>query len=88
MLHTKEEDWTKDNYVEVNNNSYNEDVTCALGLCWRMKPSRFNYTSYWGQFKEGGLSFYKLFCNFENNSDGHCEKGLPILYWPFLQFVH
>ncbi|MBC7538441.1 MAG: hypothetical protein H7281_06450 [Bacteriovorax sp.] len=72
----KEDDWTKDNYVEVNNNSYNEDVSCALGLCWRMKASRFNYSSYWGQFKEGGLSFYKFFCNFENNSDGRCEKGM------------
>ncbi len=71
----KEDDWTKGNYVEINNNSFNEDVSCALGLCWRMKPSRLNYSSYWGQFKEGGLSFYKFFCNFDK-TDGRCEKGM------------
>ncbi|MGZ3809317.1 MAG: hypothetical protein ACXVCE_14630, partial [Bacteriovorax sp.] len=42
----KEDDWTKENYVEVNSRSYSEELPCALGLCWRMKPSRYNYSSY------------------------------------------
>lgn len=72
----KEYDWSSGNYVEINNRSYNESLSCSLGFCWRMKPSRFSYSSYWGVFKEGGLSFYKFFCNFDNNRDKHCEKGM------------
>lgn len=79
----KENDWTKDNYVEINSYSYNEEQSCSLGLCWRMKPSRNNYSSYWGQFNEGGLSFYKFFCNFDNNQDGHCEKGMANSLYSF-----
>jgi hypothetical protein len=72
----KEDDWTKDNYVEQNTQSYGDNLACTLGLCWRMKPTRYNYSSYWGVFNEGGLSFYKFFCNFDNNSDSRCEKGM------------
>lgn len=71
----KEADWTPGNYVEINSASFNEDLSCSLGLCWRMKPSQYSYASYWGEFKEGGLNFYKFFCNFENN-DSRCEKGM------------
>lgn len=71
----KEADWTPENYVTTNATSFNEDLSCALGLCWRMKPSQYSYASYWGQFKEGGLNFYKFFCNFEN-SDNRCEKAM------------
>lgn len=72
----KEDDWTKENYVTNNAYSFSEELPCALGLCWRMKPTHANYSSVWGNFKEGGLSFYKFFCNFENNSEGKCEKGM------------
>lgn len=80
----KENDWTQGDYVDINSKSFNENLTCSLGSCWRMKPDRFNYSSYWGVFKEGGLSFYKFFCNFDNNRDGHCEKGMAksILSFP------
>ncbi len=71
----KEEDWTRGNYVEINRFSFNETLSCKLGVCVRMKPARNNYNSVWGQFKEGGLSFNKFFCKFDN-SDGHCEKGM------------
>ncbi|MBC7537307.1 MAG: hypothetical protein H7281_00680 [Bacteriovorax sp.] len=71
----KESDAIKGNYVEVNKFSYNQSVLCSLGLCNRMKPSRENYYSVWGHFTEGGLSFSKFFCKF-NNSDGHCERGM------------
>lgn len=59
----------------ANLHSFQTDLDCKLGMCWRMKPDRFNYSSYWGSFKEGGLSFYKFFCNFDN-ADGRCEKGM------------
>lgn len=80
----KENDWTAENYVENNSRSFAENLMCSTGACWRMKPSRFNYSSYWGVFKEGGLSFYKFFCNFDNNRDSHCEKGMAksILSFP------
>ncbi|MGZ3789571.1 MAG: hypothetical protein ACXVLQ_13670 [Bacteriovorax sp.] len=71
----KEDDWTRGNYVETNKFSYNQTVPCKMGLCNRMKPSRFEYHSVWGHFKEGGLSFNKFFCKF-NNSDGRCERGM------------
>ncbi len=71
----KEDDWTKGNYVEINKFSYTETLACKLGLCNRMKPSRTNYNSVWGSFTEGGLSFNKFFCKF-NNSDGRCERGM------------
>jgi hypothetical protein len=70
----KEEDYTRENYVDQNNFSYNDNVPCSQGLCVRMKASRSSYSAYWGQFKEGGLSFYKFFCNFENNNK--CLKGM------------
>lgn len=60
----KEDDWTNENYLN-----------CDLGTCWRMKPTHASYSAYWGHFKEGGLSFYKFFCNFEN-TEGKCAKAM------------
>lgn len=79
----KEEDWTKNNYLETNPYSFNEELSCSLGACWRMKTTRNNYSSYWGQFNEGGLSFYKFFCNFENNDDNRCERGMANSLYSF-----
>ncbi|GAB4010010.1 MAG: hypothetical protein Fur0010_01790 [Bdellovibrio sp.] len=62
-------------YPAANQHSFMRDLDCKLGMCWRMKPDRANYSSYWGQFKEGGLSFYKFFCNFDNTNQ-KCEKGM------------
>lgn len=71
----KESDRNKDNYVLKNDFSYTESLSCKLGLCWRMKPSRHSYYGYWGQFEEG-LSFYKYFCNF--NDSKKCFKNMAI----------
>lgn len=83
----KESDWTPENYVTINPVTFGEDVACSLGFCWRMKPSHYSYSSYWGQFKEG-LNFYKFFCNFENN-DGRCEKAmaLSLLSFPSVKSI-
>lgn len=75
-LFYKEDDWTRTNWVEINPASFDEDMSCKLGFCYRMKPSQYSYFSYWGQFKEGGLNFYKFFCNYANNNDGRCEIGM------------
>jgi hypothetical protein len=48
-----------------------------------MKSSRANYSSFWGTFSEGGLSFDKFFCNYENNNDGKCERGMALSLFSF-----
>lgn len=73
----KEEDQSSSQYVTSNRTSYTNKLFCATGACTRMKASRYNYTSYWGNFKDGGLSFDKFFCNFEDY-DGRCERGMAM----------
>lgn len=72
----KEANWTRENYVTTNAVSFSDELDCSFGLCFRMKPTYASYSSYWGYFKEGGLPFYKFFCNYDNNTDGRCEKGM------------
>lgn len=74
----KEDDWNKENYVTSNTFSFNESLPCSAGVCWRMKPSHSNYSSYWGIFNEGGLSFSKFFCNFEKVNSAKCEKAMAL----------
>ncbi|MDD4973781.1 MAG: hypothetical protein PHY93_05490 [Bacteriovorax sp.] len=74
----KEEDWNERGYVLSNRFSYKTNQSCSDGLCTRMKSSRANYSSFWGTFSEGGLSFDKFFCNYENNNDGKCERGMAL----------
>lgn len=86
----KEEDYVPGKYVYINSVSYNEEVSCRLGLCYRMKPSPYSYSSYWGNFKEGGLNFYKFFCNYENNTDGRCEAAMAksLLAFPSIKSIN
>lgn len=85
----KEEDWRDRSFLTYNKMSYNNPLACATGACTRMRAARANYSSYWGTFKEGGLSFDKFFCNYENNQDGSCEKGMAysLLSFPSVQPV-
>ncbi|PIP94567.1 MAG: hypothetical protein COW00_08610 [Bdellovibrio sp. CG12_big_fil_rev_8_21_14_0_65_39_13] len=71
----KEKDKRDEQFPQFNRHTFMTDLDCKLGLCWRMKPDRANYSSYWGTFKDGGLSFYKFFCNFDNQNS-RCEKGM------------
>ncbi|MGZ3790470.1 MAG: hypothetical protein ACXVLQ_18225 [Bacteriovorax sp.] len=82
----REEDWHRRGHVESNGTSYKEELPCSLGVCNRMKPTLSNYSSIWGTFDEGGLSFNKFFCHFDDNSDNHCEKGMAraLLSFPSL----
>lgn len=80
----KEDDYdAPKNYVNVNRFSYKSHMPCELGFCTRMKSSRKNYSSFWGTFDEGGLSFDKFFCNYENNQDGRCERGMAMSLMSF-----
>lgn len=79
----KEEDWNDSGYVLTNRFSYKTNQSCSLGLCTRMKSSRGNYSSFWGTFSHGGLSFDKFFCNYENNQDGRCERGMAMSLFSF-----
>jgi hypothetical protein len=85
----KEAHWNQENYSTVNSVSFNDREECYLGVCFRMKPTFASYSSYWGYFKEGGLSFYKFFCNYENNNDGRCEAGMAtsLLTFPSVRAV-
>jgi hypothetical protein len=78
----KEDDSHTGYDVDLNKYSYKQNVLCSLGLCYRMKPSRSNYSSVWGFFREGGLSFSKFFCKF-NNSDARCERGMANSLYAF-----
>lgn len=74
----KEEDWSQSGYVLINPFSYKNVQPCSIGLCTRMKSTKENYSSFWGTFNDGGLSFDKFFCNYENNKDGRCERGMAM----------
>ena len=71
----KKADRTREDYVQVNAATFTSPLDCSVGVCWRLKTARKNYSSYWGSFDGGGLSFPKFFCNFDN-SDKRCEKAM------------
>ncbi|MFT6070638.1 MAG: hypothetical protein ACJAT2_001401 [Bacteriovoracaceae bacterium] len=73
----KKADRTREDYVQVNDATFTSPLDCSVGVCWRLKTARKNYSSYWGNFKDGGLSFPKFFCNFDN-SDKRCEKSMAL----------
>jgi hypothetical protein len=71
----KKPDRTRSEWVTENFFNFDPAEHCWSGTCWRMKPQRNNYGSYWGSFKEGGLSFYKFFCGSTQGSDS-CFKAM------------
>lgn len=83
----KEHDKNQTGYVLNNQFSYKDEQACEQGFCIRMKSDRVNYSSFWGNFKEGGLSFDKFFCNYENNRDGSCERGMAMSLLSFPSVV-
>lgn len=78
----KEDDKSKINYANQNSFSFVDNIICQFtGACTRMKPSQYNYSSYWGDFGQG-LSFSKFFCNFENTNN-KCQKGMALSLFTF-----
>ena len=55
-------------------NPFSNDSTsdCSKGTCQRLKPDNTAYYGWWGQYKEGGLPFYKFFC--VKNSSEDCTR--------------
>jgi hypothetical protein len=60
-------DWAKENTL-----SNNQTLSCPQGVCQRLKPDNTGYYGWWGQYKEGGLPFYKFFCVKNNPED--CKR--------------
>ncbi len=71
----KKVDRTRSEWVVRNNINFKERRSCSEGVCWRLKSQRNDYASYWGNFKAGGLSFSKFFCDYSDSNDS-CLKGM------------
>lgn len=60
-------DWS-----DVNDKSFITPVSCKEGACLRLKPDNHPYVGFWGEYREGGLPFYKFFC--VKNNDQDCKR--------------
>ncbi len=70
-------DWAKEN-----TSTFNKSTTCSDGNCLRLKPDNHPYYGYWGEYKAGGLPFYKFFC--VNNSQKDCERVMAKSLYTFI----
>jgi hypothetical protein len=61
-------------FNDVNRVSYSRNATCAEAACRRLMPDNVAYDGYWGRFDDGGLGFYKFYC--ETVSDETCFKTM------------
>ena len=74
-------DWAKNN-----SKSFNQPVSCAGGNCIRLKPDNNPYTGLWGEYGDGGLSFYKFFCM--KNSTEECTRIMAKSLLSFIGIVN
>jgi hypothetical protein len=56
--------------------SYIKPIDCKTKLCIRMRPDNFAYNGYWGEYTDGGLSFFKFFC--PKNTIEQCGKVMAL----------
>ncbi|MDO9184037.1 MAG: hypothetical protein Q7U04_16610 [Bacteriovorax sp.] len=61
-------------WATTNDKSFNETMKCNSGICLRLKPDNNPYTGFWGEYGDGGLSFYKFFC--VKNSPEDCSRAM------------
>lgn len=61
----------------VNSISYAKTQECLKVPCVRMQPDNYAYVGHWGNFKDGGLGFYKFSCA-SHVGDRKCKKGMAI----------
>ena len=59
-------------WAAANTLSTDTQASCSNGTCQRLKPDNTAYYGWWGQYKEGGLPFYKFFC--VKNSEEDCTR--------------
>ena len=74
-------DWAKSN-----SQSFNQSVSCKGGNCIRLKPDNNPYTGMWGEYGDGGLSFYKFFCI--KNSNNECTRIMAKSLLSFIGVVN
>jgi hypothetical protein len=60
--------------ASVNDTSFYQQIPCANGACTRMKPGNSPYSGIWGDFKGGGLNFFKFFC--VKNDERRCYQSM------------
>lgn len=65
---------TYGSWAKENNLSFSKEESCAQGACLRMRPENAPYVGFWGEYREGGLPFYKFFCGYLTE-----EKCLPVM---------
>lgn len=61
----------------VNTISYAKTQECRKVPCVRMMPDNYGYNGYWGNFKDGGLGFYKFNCS-SRVGDSRCKLGMAV----------
>lgn len=49
--------------IGVNTVSFKKPQECLKVPCVRMMPDNYGYGGYWGNYKDGGLGFYKFNCS-------------------------
>ena len=59
-------------WAQLNPTSFDKPTKCLSGMCLRLKPDNNPYTGFWGEYHDGGLSFYKFFC--VKNSTQDCTR--------------
>lgn len=69
-------DWANENKT-----TFNRATNCKDGKCIRLKPDNHPYNGYWGEYKGGGLPFYKFFC--VKNSQKDCERVMAKSLYSF-----
>jgi hypothetical protein len=64
------------NWATSNSESYSSDRGCASGGCIRMRPANAPYNGHWGDLSNGGLGFYKFFC--EKQTQSQCDRVMAL----------
>lgn len=78
---TEEGYYPNSDWATFNKSTFNKPTNCRDGRCIRLKPDNHPYYGYWGEYKGGGLPFYKFFC--VNNSQKDCERVMAKSLYSF-----
>jgi len=69
---TEEGFYPNTDWATVNDLSFASSQSCKAGTCLRLKPDNQPYVGFWGEYRDGGLPFYKFFCI--KNSGQDCKS--------------
>jgi hypothetical protein len=79
---TQEDYYPNSDWAQSNSSSFNQATNCKEGRCIRLKPDNHPYVGFWGEYKGGGLPFYKFFC--VNNSQKDCSRIMAKSLYSFI----